>query len=111
MNTRSAAARDADEFFDFARYGSMLAEQIGDDVTRDNLLKLIRLVGGLTGCQAVNGRAGLMRELIYISLLAGFASGLAAALDRGLPRQRTARRAAQQSNGVPQTRTGPRSRG
>ena len=25
-----------------------------------------------------------MRELIYISLLAGFASGLAAALDRGL---------------------------
>jgi hypothetical protein len=81
MNTRSAAARDADEFFDFARYG---AEQIGDDVTRDNLLKLIRLVGGLTGCQAVNGRAGLMRELIYISLLAGFASGLAAALDRGL---------------------------
>lgn len=62
----------------------MLAEQIGDDVTRDNLLKLIRLVGGLTGCQAVNGRAGLMRELIYISLLAGFASGLAAALDRGL---------------------------
>jgi hypothetical protein len=45
---------------------------------------LIRLVGGLTGCQAVNGRAGLMRELIYISLLAGFASGLAAALDRGL---------------------------
>jgi hypothetical protein len=84
MNTRSAAARDADEFFDFARYGSMLAEQIGDDVTRDNLLKLIRLVGGLTGCQAVNGRAGLMRELIYISLLAGFASGLAAALDRGL---------------------------
>ena len=84
MNTRSAAARDADEFFDFARYGLMLAEQIGDDVTRDNLLKLIRLVGGLTGCQAVNGRAGLMRELIYISLLAGFASGLAAALDRGL---------------------------
>jgi len=76
MNTRSAAARDADEFFDFARYGLMLAEQIGDDVTRDNLLKLIRLVGGLTGCQAVNGRAGLMRELIYISLLAGFASGL-----------------------------------
>ena len=48
MNTRSAAARDADEFFDFARYGLMLAEQIGDDVTRDNLLKLIRLVGGLT---------------------------------------------------------------
>ena len=83
MNTRSAAARDADEFFDFARYGLMLAEQIGDDVTRDNLLKLIRLVGGLTGCQAVNGRAGLMRELIYISLLAGFASALAA-LDRGL---------------------------
>ena len=82
MNTRSAAARDADEFFDFARYGLML--KIGDDVTRDNLLKLIRLVGGLTGCQAVNGRAGLMRELIYISLLAGFASGLAAALDRGL---------------------------
>ena len=76
MNTRSAAARDADEFFDFARYGLMLAEQIGDDVTRDNLLKLIRLVGGLTGCQAVNGRAGLMRELIYISLWAGFASGL-----------------------------------
>ena len=34
MNTRSAAARDADEFFDFARYGLMLAEQIGDDVTR-----------------------------------------------------------------------------
>ena len=59
MNTRSAAARDADEF-------------------------LIRLVGGLTGCQAVNGRAGLIRELIYISLLAGFVSGLAAALDRGL---------------------------
>ena len=27
---------------------------------------------------------GSMRELIYISLLAGFASGLAAALDRGL---------------------------
>jgi hypothetical protein len=51
MNTRSAAARDADEFFDFARYGLMLAEQIGDDVTRDNLLKLIRLVGGLTGCR------------------------------------------------------------
>ena len=65
MNTRSAAGRDADEFFDLAHYGLMLAEQIGDDVTRDNLLKLIRLVGGLTGCQAVNGRAGLMRELIY----------------------------------------------
>jgi 4-hydroxybenzoate polyprenyltransferase len=27
---------------------------------------------------------GEQRELIYISLLAGFASGLAAALDRGL---------------------------
>jgi hypothetical protein len=57
MNTRSAAARDADEFFDFARYGLMLAEQIGDDVTRDNLLKLIRLVASrdakqLTGEQA-----------------------------------------------------------
>ena len=42
MNTRSAVARDADEFFDFARYGLLLAEQIGDDVARDNLLKLIR---------------------------------------------------------------------
>jgi hypothetical protein len=31
MNTRSAAARDAEEFFDFARYGLMLAEQIGDE--------------------------------------------------------------------------------
>jgi hypothetical protein len=108
MNTRSAAARDADEFFDFARYGLMLAEQIGDDVTRDNLLKLIRLVGGLTGCQAVNGRAGLMRELIYISLLAGFASGLAAALDRP---EGQAPRARIMSCHVNKTRRGSRVRG
>ena len=80
----SSRFRPRDNRLTFARYGFIFAEQIGDDVTRDNLLKLIRLVGGLTGCQAVNGRAGLMRELIYISLLAGCASGLAAALDRGL---------------------------
>jgi hypothetical protein len=67
MNTRSAAARDADEFFDFARYGLMLAEQIGDDVARDNLLKLIRawlaasrdakqLTGDQAQCESCGGQ-------------------------------------------------------
>jgi hypothetical protein len=33
---------EAEEFFDLARYGLMLAEQMADDATRGSLLKLVR---------------------------------------------------------------------
>ena len=33
---------EAEEFFDLARYGLMLAEQMADDATRESLLKLVR---------------------------------------------------------------------
>ena len=33
---------NAEEFFDLARYGLMLAEQTADDAARESLLKLLR---------------------------------------------------------------------
>ena len=70
---------EAEEFFDLARYGLMLAEQMADDATRESLLKLVRAwVAAERQATQLAGRDECL------SLLAGFCSGLAAALNRGL---------------------------